>query len=345
MLDFIFTIDYEIYGNGQGSLAELVLDPMAKLVDIFNMHKKKMVVFAEVSELEIIDKFKTDLTISSVKKQIKQLYDQDFEIGLHLHPQWYNAKYINQNWELDYNEYNLCTLTRERIVNIVDQSIDYLREILGEPEYVPVSFRAGNWLFQPTKFLADVLSAKGIMIDSSVFKGGRQHQYKLDYKRALKNGNFWKFIDDVNFPDNKGTMVEIPIHTKMVPFWKMLTGKRVGIQQKRSSSPIKKQKREIMRYFDFIRFRYPLKLDFCRMTLDEMILMMEKIIQTHNKNPTNYWPVVSIGHTKDLVDFKTVDMFLSYLNEKGVEVTTFKEVYEKILAGRLEGEEARRPEC
>ena len=35
MIECIFTIDYEIYGNGQGSLKELVYDPMERLLAIF----------------------------------------------------------------------------------------------------------------------------------------------------------------------------------------------------------------------------------------------------------------------------------------------------------------------
>jgi len=32
MIDCIFTIDYEIYGNGEGSLRELVYEPTQKFV-------------------------------------------------------------------------------------------------------------------------------------------------------------------------------------------------------------------------------------------------------------------------------------------------------------------------
>ena len=35
MIECIFTIDYEIYGNGEGSLKELVYEPAEKLMAIF----------------------------------------------------------------------------------------------------------------------------------------------------------------------------------------------------------------------------------------------------------------------------------------------------------------------
>src|SRR4051812_4633060 len=38
MIECIFTIDYEIYGNGTGSLRDLVLEPAARLADLFRLH-------------------------------------------------------------------------------------------------------------------------------------------------------------------------------------------------------------------------------------------------------------------------------------------------------------------
>ena len=35
MIECIFTLDYEIYGNGQGTLRDLVLDPTRRLAELF----------------------------------------------------------------------------------------------------------------------------------------------------------------------------------------------------------------------------------------------------------------------------------------------------------------------
>ena len=64
---------------------------------------------------------------------------------------------------------------------IVEGSISFLRQVVGRPDFAPCSFRAGNWLFQPTPTAASVLAENGIKIDSSVFKGGLQHTHRLDY--------------------------------------------------------------------------------------------------------------------------------------------------------------------
>jgi peptidoglycan/xylan/chitin deacetylase (PgdA/CDA1 family) len=328
MIECIFTIDYEIYGNGEGSLRELVYEPTRQLKSIFDQSGAKCVFFVEASELEMIEKSGTDPVVHDVRKQVEELYQDGHEIALHLHPQWYNARYENGRWVLDYDEYNLCLLPEKRIAEIVDRSIAYLRTVLGDPDYRPTSFRAGNWLFQPTMPAAKVLSERGIKIDSSVFKGGVQHQYGLDYRPSIKNGDFWKFKDDVNEPDPNGPILEFPIYTKRVPFWKMITGKRLGLQRQSSSgAQTSAQKRNRLR--DRARFWYPLKFDFCRMTMSELTGTVDAVLRADRKDPASLRPLVAIGHTKDLVDFRTVERFLSYLDEKGIPVTTLNEISEK----------------
>jgi hypothetical protein len=330
MIECIFTIDYEIYGNGKGSLSELVFEPAEKLKALFNRFGAKFVTFTEVAELEVIESYGTDPAIPHVKRQIRELFGEGFEIGLHLHPQWYNAQNRDGKWQLDNSEYNLCALKGERIAQIIDRSITYLRNVLGVADYTPFSFRAGNWLFQPAETAAKVLAERGIRVDSSVFKGGLQHQYKLDYRPAERNGYFWKFKNDVNVADPCGTLLEFPIHTQMVPFWKMGTGKRLGMQQ-RGPGKSKQSGTSLDRLRDFLRFRYPLKFDFCRMTTAEFTGMLDKIIREDLKDPSAYRPLVAIGHTKDLFDFETVEAFLALLSEKRIAVSQFKKVYEKCV--------------
>ena len=51
MIEVIFSIDYEIYGNGEGSLKDLVYEPTRKLIRIFDGAGAKLVVFTEVGKL------------------------------------------------------------------------------------------------------------------------------------------------------------------------------------------------------------------------------------------------------------------------------------------------------
>lgn len=328
MIACIFTLDYEIYGNGEGSLAELVYEPARKLMEIFRKRDVRFVAFVEAAEFDRIEAQRSDPAIGLVSRQISDLHKAGFEIGLHLHPQWYDGKFENGKWFLNDSEYNLCTLPRERIDQIVERALNYLRRLLYIDDFKPISFRAGNWLFQPTANAAAVLSRHGIKVDSSVFKGGLQHRHGLDYRPALKNGYCWRFSDNVNVPDSRGEMLEVPIYTKMVPFWKMITGKRVGMQRKGPGGEGYSMGK-LNRIRDFIRPCYPLKLDFCRMTIDELTSMIDEVIMEEQQTPDSFKPVVAIGHTKDLLDLETVDSFLSCLKRKGIAVSTFRDVYRK----------------
>jgi hypothetical protein len=329
VIDFVFTIDYEIFGNGTGALHELVYEPARRLKDLFQSHNARFVAFVEVAEFEKIEAHGTDPAIDSVKKQIRDFYREDFEIALHLHPQWANARFQQGRWFLDLSEYNLCTLPRPRIVDIVDTSLAYLRHIVGEPQFTPLSFRAGNWLFQPTEAAASVLAEKGIKIDSSVFKGGLQRQNNLDYRRSLRNGYYWPFSGDVNEPDPAGPWIEVPIHSDMVPPWRMATSKRMAFTNQYGVAR-RSTGQKLIRALDFLRFQYPLKLDFCRMTPDELACMMDAVIQADRKDPESYRPIVAIGHTKDLTDLGDVESVLCFLKMKRINISTFTEIYPKL---------------
>ena len=330
MIECIFTVDYEIYGNGGGSLRELVYEPAEKLMAVFRKWNARCVVFVEAAELEIIGSERVDPAIDLVERQIREFHGEGFEIGLHLHPQWYNARYTAGQWQLDYSEYNLCSLSPDRVDQIIDRSLAYLRKVIGSPGYDPISFRAGNWLLQPTGAIAKSLAGHDIKIDSSVFKGGLQRQHALDYRRSRKNGYYWAFSEDVNVPDPRGILLEIPTFTQMVPIWKMLTAKRIGLQQKGPANIQHRQKR-LARLKDFARLHHPMKLDYCRLSAAEMIKMFDQEMERDRRDPSLFRPIVAIGHTKDLVDIETVESFLSYLRGRSIPVSIFRDVHDKIM--------------
>lgn len=336
MIDVIFTLDYEIYGNGRGSLDELVSGPAECLRTVFEKYKVPMVVFVEAAELEMIERRGTDPAIAAVKDQVRELAGLGHEIGLHLHPQWYKGTYSSGAWALDYSEYDLCSLPKARIDELVGRAVGWLGGALGHPGFTLFSFRAGNWLFQPSRDLADVLIGHGLGLDSSVYKGGRQHLHGLDYRPSLKNGYYWSFSNDVNKPDPYGRLLEVPIYTRQVPVWRMFTSKRIGLQKKILSGPAASGGR-IARAKDLLRPLFPLKLDFCRMGPKEFKALIDIEIKRDRLDPGKQRPIVAIGHTKDLVDLETIDFALHYLMSHGATITTFKGLAEGLAVKAAAG--------
>jgi peptidoglycan/xylan/chitin deacetylase (PgdA/CDA1 family) len=320
VIECIFTLDYEIYGNGQGSLRDVVLDPTQRLAEVFQEFDAPFVVFAEAVEFARIEEAQSDPDSARVRAQLRELRAAGSEIGLHLHPWWARARHEDGRWCLDWSERSICALQPERVEAIVSGAIRYLRESLNDPHFTPLSFRSGLWVMQPTSVIAQVLTRYGVEVDSSLFKGGRVRGLGLDYRPAMANGNSWRFSDDVNVPDPHGDLLEIPIHTQMVPFWRMLGGKRLKLHSKTrktsEGSPLPRDWR------DFVRLRYPRKLDFCRMTFAEMREAITEVLEEEQERKERS-PIVAIGHSKDFVDPDAVRFFLAFLQERGVAVTTF----------------------
>jgi peptidoglycan/xylan/chitin deacetylase (PgdA/CDA1 family) len=321
MIECVFSLDYEIYGNGQGSLRDLVLDPTRRLAELFREFGAPFVVFAEAVEFAKMEEAQSDPDTAGVGAQLRELRAAGHEIALHLHPWWANARYEDGQWRLDWSERSICTLEPDRVEAIVSGAIRYLRDSLDDPRFTPLSFRSGLWVMQPTAVIANVLARHGVRADSSVFKGGRVDGLGLDYRPALGNDGFWRFGNDVNVPDPHGTLWEMPIHTQMVPFWQMLGRKRLKLQKKTHSAsqgtPL------LRRWRDFLRFRYPRKLDFCRMTFEEMREAIQVILKQRQVRRGERSLVVAIGHSKDFVDSETIRRFLTFLQGQSVHVTTF----------------------
>jgi peptidoglycan/xylan/chitin deacetylase (PgdA/CDA1 family) len=321
MIECVFTLDYEIYGNGEGSLRDLVLNPTRELAEIFGEFGAPFVVFVEAVELARMEQAQSHPETAKVRAQLRELRAAGHEIGLHTHPWWANAQYEDGHWHLDWSERNICRLEPERMDAVVLGAIHYLRDCLEDPRFTPLSFRSGLWAMQPTPVIANVLARHGVRVDSSLFKGGRVHGLGVDYRPALRNDGFWRFGTDVNVPDPHGPLWEIPIYTQMVPFWQMLGSKRLKLQRKvPRTSQCKPLPR---RWRDFIRFRYPRKLDFCRMTFEEMRAAMQEALDDAEARPSERSLVVAIGHSKDLVDSEAISRFLDFLRQRAVDVTTF----------------------
>ncbi|HEY2471990.1 MAG TPA: hypothetical protein VGI45_29665 [Terracidiphilus sp.] len=330
MIECIFTIDYEVYGDGTGALEELVCGPTERLLEIFDEWDAKFVNFVEVAEFEKIEMAGTDAAIGKVKAQIKTMYHKGYEIALHLHPQWANGKFENGHWHLDSSEYNLCTLPTSRISQIVDGAFGYLRHVLDDSNFSPLSFRAGNWLFQPTASAAKVLGERGVRVDSSVFKGGVQRNHGLDYRAASKNGYLWPFRTDANKVDASGDWIEVPIYTEMVPAWKMATAKRLKFVNG-GGVTARPAMHKVNRALDLLRIQYPKKFDFCRMNFEELTSMINRVIREDQATPDVYKPLVAIGHSKDLTDFKTIHDFLAFLHSSQIGIATFQSSWPRLL--------------
>ena len=54
MQKLIFTLDYEIHGNGDGDPFELMVEPTNRLMDLLDEYGAKLVIFADVAEIQML---------------------------------------------------------------------------------------------------------------------------------------------------------------------------------------------------------------------------------------------------------------------------------------------------
>lgn len=85
----------------------------------------------------------------------------------------------------------------------------------------------------------------------------------------LRNGWYWRFEHNVNRSEASGCLAEVSIHARMMPFWKMMTARRI-ISSKPRESRARAGRARLARLRDFVGLSYPQKLDSCRVGLHEM---------------------------------------------------------------------------
>jgi hypothetical protein len=184
-----FVDDWELSGNGTGSVRELQLRPMRELVKIYNAHKVRGSFNAEVMQQLTFRKFED--TYPELKaladewdEAVRETYRQGHDIQLHIHPQWQNAEYENGRWRLT-ADWSILNYKPDEAFQMMKAGKDYLEKLLRpiNPDYACVSFRSGSWCIAPSPHMLTLLVKLGIVFDMSIV-GGVRYETKninLDY--------------------------------------------------------------------------------------------------------------------------------------------------------------------
>ena len=163
---------------------------------------------------------------------------------------------------------------------------------------------------QPTAVIARVLQRHGIRVDPPCTREPGSGVCRWTIGGRPENGRAWRFGAEVTVPDPQGLLWEFPIHTESC-----LLGD-AGAQAPHAAEESDERTLGTPlpgRWRDFLRLRYPQKLDFCRMTFKEMRAAIENELRRRRTSPDAPAYFVAIGHSKDLLDFEAIDRFLDYL--------------------------------
>jgi len=220
----VFSLDYEIHGNGAGSPMELMVEPTWRLLRQLERFGGKLTIFAEAMEiLRFREHFRAtgrdDFAYEAIAEQLRYAVAHGHDVQLHIHPSYANAVLEDGRWRQDWSEYDTALLPPARIRAVLREAAGLLDDILKpvQPDYTMYAFRAGNWAMMPTRNIADALIERGILVDSSVFKGGRRNDVaRFDYSGAHSALLPWRAKrDDINQVDPSSPLWEFPIYCEM----------------------------------------------------------------------------------------------------------------------------------
>ena len=339
MFKIIFTLDYEIHGNGDGCPNELLIKPTNQILKLFNKYGAKLTILADGAEILKFKEYKNNVGVDKfyydeIVKQLQLVVKQSHDVQLHIHSSYFKSSYSSGKWQQDWENYNLAELPYSRIFEIVKTCKELLESIIRQvkPDYKCNVFRAANWSMIPTENIAKALINNCIKIDTSVYKYGKSYgRVTYDYSSAYSNIIPW-FLnnDDICKIDHNGELLEIPIYCENRYFWHFITYIRLfrmirsRFHKHNKIDTIKKggeygdsKKSKIHKVLNPLIKRIPWKLDFNQATGKQLIKAVKRIEKKYNNSDIEI-PIVLIGHSKSFIKYNEVTLtpFLNYISKQ-----------------------------
>lgn len=313
-LQLIFTLDYEIFGDGTGNVTREQLIPTNQLLDIFEQYTAKLTIFFEFGQYLGYEKFASDKNNfikdnELIKKQLIDAMQRGHDVQFHYHPTWYDAKYENDEIKLDTKLFDISDLKEEQIEKIFSSGKEFLETLLKpyNKNYECNSFRAGAWSMNNPAKVLPILKKCGFKCDSSVAPNAKfNSSYGVfDYTNSPTDFGYWHINTNSNSLKQKSIskdFLELPIYTKKSSFGflKYLnqhyikSNKILSSFYKTKVSEVKMSKAQKIKK---ILNRNYYMADFNTMSHKTLLSMIEEVYQQY-KNTNEIIPLVFIGHSK-----------------------------------------------
>ena len=347
-MNLIISIDYELYGDGSGDVFKHMIKPTKKILDHCDKYNIKTTIFFEIVEyIKIKNEWKKGNTmgyknnpIDAINKQLFSAIENDHDIQLHLHPQWVNAIFSNNRWEVDKNNWRLgsfSTLNNYNIYDLLFECKNTLESLIRQikPDYKCIAIRAGGYNILPSKKVYDAMVKLDLKIDSSVYPGGYE-KGKLnnyDYRKAKIDIDYW-YVKPDNFSNenNISKVLEMPIFALPQRRYKKLSIKRIksAFLNKKSAISSLNDKTSEKKIFEKVKWFFKKESftwDFCLFD-KKMHKYFFTFIKNNLKNKRNNF--IIIGHPKGLTDIKTLQNLIHLSLQKEAKFITIKEFYDSI---------------
>lgn len=336
MLHVIFTLDYEIHGNGDGCPQQLMVKPTGKLLQLFDRYGAKLTIMADVAEIIKFNEYKLkynrdDYYFDSISDQLRRAIRGGHDVQLHIHPSYFNAQNYSGRWSQDWSAYNFADLRFDTLNKMVERCKRFLTDLLKKENknYECIAFRAANWAVSPSKNVVRSLINNGIEIDTSVFKyGKREGIVSFDYSNAFSEIIPWKVNEnDICKNDVNGKLWEFPIYSERRSIISFLTLMRIyraiqtrlhrvkNISGREEESDLKEEKRRnTVDNLKFFLEKQTWKADFNQCTGRQLIKTLQ-YVQAKYRGFSSGIPFVLIGHSKlcNWLNLKSIKVLLEFI--------------------------------
>jgi hypothetical protein len=346
MLKLLLTFDYELFFNDTDySEDEVLIKPTYSISEV-------------IEKLDVVGNFFIDTPSiicyknndsykypQMVKEQVDDLLNHNNDVQLHIHPIWYNAEIINNQWKFDNKYYSLGSYSNvEEIITNSKQELDELAG--GHRNYNCCAFRAGGFCYSPVSTLSKALYKNGIRIDSSICKNiyMNTEAQQFDYRNITSEEN-WSFSihnDSFTLCDRiDESLFEVPIGTfsKVPHKWYLTHGMpklNYPIEKGKKTPIIELEKRNlILKTIDRMKKSFDMPV---LLTLDTLhYKALYEIVKFYNEKAKKIVGkdiyICAIGHPKfaSAESIKNMETFIELVKSsmQDVEFLSFQNVLER----------------
>ena len=224
MKTLLFTLDYELYGNGSGDVFKHIIEPTDKILGIVEKYNAKLTIFFEVieywklkEEWESGNRMGYDRNpIEAMERQLKRAFEYGHDIQLHLHPQWVDAFWTENGWKVNLEKWRLGDYEgtgENSLLCLLQRGKETIEKLLGNGYNCEV-LRAGGYNVQPSDELSSAMRLAGLRADSSIYPGGKENGFlsKYDYTGVKGDVGMWYCGNNLETSSNiKSDLIELPI--------------------------------------------------------------------------------------------------------------------------------------
>lgn len=342
----IFTFDYEIFGDGSGSIKYCLVDPTDNILELLDQFGVKATFFVDVGLIWAVREnehrgLMRNLNYSPsqlIEDQLLKINRLGHDIQLHIHPQMIGSIYQNNQFRTNPDHWRITDFPYENtddplysIKGMILFGKKTLEELIGKQsvEYKVIAFRAGGLWSRPEYDLIRVLKEYNFKFDFSTSFNFKIETglYRVDFTDVFSAPDPLPVGISYYDRDNTSSLITIPIYgaryrytseiqkrifrkifkKNLKPRWKKSRPKNcVGSASNPGYIP-QNHKNYFKRKFETITHNFYLENH-----SDAMIWCTKDALKRSKKNKRDIY-LVGIGHPKAMGDLGQLEEYLIWL--------------------------------